>query len=332
MPDGPRAPLELTPILKRIRWGGRRLGSRLGKDLGPGEDWAESWEVADHGGDQSVVAAGPFAGWTLDRLVKERTAEMFGRHAHAGTEPRTQFPLLVKFLDAADTLSVQVHPDDRRAKTYDPTENGKTEAWAIVEAEPGACLYAGLKGGVGPNELRAASEDGSVADLLHRFEVSAGDCVFIPAGTVHAIGAGVLLAEIQQSSDLTFRLYDWGYVGPDGEPRQIHLDESIACTDFDRGPVDPVAPSPLGHSERLVSGDYFVIDRHVSDAAFDLRTDDRFHVLMTLNGSATLAGEFAPVELSVGKTVLLPAACGGVRVEPGDGGVTLLDSYLPDDA
>ena len=344
MPDGPplAAPLRLAPILKRIRWGGRKLGDRLGKDLGPGGDWAESWEVSDHGADQSVVAGGPFAGWALERLVKERNAELFGTHAELpGGGTREQFPLLVKFLDAADTLSVQVHPDDAKAKTYDPAENGKTEAWVILDADPGACLYAGLKPGTDADALRTASEAGTVADLLHRFEVSPGDCVFIPAGTVHAIGAGVLLAEIQQSSDLTFRLYDWGYVGPDGNPREIHLDESIACTDFARGPVDPVTPRPLpgpsAASERLVAGEFFVIDRHAGTAPFPVGADDggtgdRFRVLMTVAGAAALTGDFDRVELSLGDTVLVPAACGAVTVEPGGDGVTLLDGYLPDGA
>ena len=266
--------------------------------------------------------------------MAERPRALFGRHAtKADGSPRTQFPLLIKFLDAADTLSVQVHPDDAQAVRYDPTENGKTEAWVIVDAEPGAALYAGLKPGTDADALRAASEAGTVADLLHKFEVTAGDCVFIPAGTVHAIGAGVVLAEIQQSSDLTFRLYDWGYRDPQGNPRQIHLDESIACTDFDRGPVDPVTPVPLPgpaeRSERLVEGDYFVIDRHSSAAPFPLPHDDRFRVLMTLVGSAELTGGGDPVDLRPGKTVLVPADCEPLTVVPGPDGVTLLDSYLP---
>ncbi|MEM9703982.1 MAG: class I mannose-6-phosphate isomerase, partial [Planctomycetota bacterium] len=203
-----------------------------------------------------------------------------------------------------------------------------------LDADPGAVLYAGLKEGTDAAALRVASEAGTVENLLHRFEVRPGDCVFIPAGTVHAIGAGVLLAEIQQSSDLTFRLYDWGYRDPQGKPRQIHLDDSIACTDFARGPVDPVTPTPLDgpaeRSERLVSEAFFVIDRHRSAAAFRLENDNRFRVLMILAGAATLTGAHDPIPLATGRTVLLPAACDGVTVEPGADGVTLLDSSLPD--
>ena len=342
-PDALARVLEPAPLLKRIRWGGRKLETLLGKPLGAGTDWAESWEVSDHGEDQTVLTAGPLAGWPLERVVAELPGALFGRHARRPDgSPRTQFPLLIKFLDAADTLSVQVHPDDAKAKTFDPSENGKTEAWVIVHAEPGAVLYAGLKPGTDAAALRTASEAGTVADLLHRFEVKPGDCVFIPAGTVHAIGAGVVLAEIQQSSDLTFRLYDWGYLDPDGNPRQIHLDESIACADFDRGPVDPVTPRPLPTpspgSERLVAGDYFVIDRHTlgpGAAPFAFGNgpgDDRFRVLMTLAGSATLTGGPDDVPVGTGRTVLVPAACPPLTVTPGPDGVTLVDSYLPDGA
>ena len=143
-------PLTFSPILKRIRWGGRRLGTLLGKPLGPETDYAESWEIVDHGDDQSTVAAGPFAGWTLKKLVKERGTELFGRHAG-----RRQFPLLVKFLDANDRLSLQVHPNDVQAKQFDPSENGKTEAWVIVHADPGSRLVCRSESRRGPREPAA---------------------------------------------------------------------------------------------------------------------------------------------------------------------------------
>jgi mannose-6-phosphate isomerase len=233
-------PLSFAPLFRRARWGGRRLATLLGKPIGPEPDYAESWELADHGADQSVVAVGPFAGWTLARLVAERNADLFGRHAGLA-----QFPLLAKFLDAHDRLSVQVHPDDAQARTFDPRENGKTEAWVVVAAEPGSRLFAGLKANVDRESLtaalpRAEQDPRSIEDWLHSFEVRAGDCVIVPAGTVHAIGEGVVVAEIQQSSDLTFRLSDWGRMGSDGRPRALHVAESLACIDFARGPLAPV--------------------------------------------------------------------------------------------
>ena len=319
-------PLVFTPIFKRIRWGGRRLETVLGKHIGPEPDYAESWEVSDHRDDQSLVCAGAYEGWPLSRLVQEQNLPLLGRHAG-----RTQFPLLVKFLDANDALSVQVHPDDRLAKEFDPTENGKTEAWVILDAEPDSRLYVGLREGVGEDDLRAAVQEGDVERQLHSFVVRPGDCVFVPAGTVHAIGAGVLLAEVQQSSDVTFRLYDWNRVGDDGRLRELHVNESLRCIDFGRGPVDPVIPRPLDDQpggEELVSSEYFAIRRYRRSEPFSLLSDDVPHVLMTLSGAGELTTPDGSLSLPVGQTVLLPAERGEVRVEPAEE-MTILDAYVP---
>lgn len=319
-------PLRLDPILKRIRWGGRRLGDVLGKPLGPETDYAESWEVADHGRDQSVVSDGPFAGWTLKRLVAEQNQPLLGEHA--GLD---QFPLLVKFLDANDNLSVQVHPNDELAVQFDRTENGKTEAWVIVDAEPDSELFVGLKAGVTASDLRRATRSGVVEALLNRFAVKPGDCVFVPAGTVHAIGGGVLLAEIQQSSDLTFRLDDWGRVGADGRPRPLHVEQALQCIDFERGPVFPVTPTRIGDhplQEELVRSEHFVMRRHRSASPFSFAADDRCHVLMVLDGSGLLQTGAETIPLPRGQTVLLPADRPALTIEP-DQDTTLLDAFLP---
>jgi mannose-6-phosphate isomerase len=319
-------PLEFQPLLKRIRWGGRRL-AQLGKPLGSESDYAESWELADHGSDQSVVAAGEYEGWTLRRLVEERNQELFGRHA--GVQ---QFPLLVKFLDANDRLSVQVHPNDDQAKRYASNENGKTEAWLVVDAEPGSRLYAGLKERVTAEALRAASQDGTVESLLHSFEVTPGECVFIPAGTVHAIGAGILLAEIQQMSNITFRLYDWGWKDANGKPRQLHLEESLACTAFDRGPVEPVEPKRSEHrsgvTDDLVSCPYFVMRRHILERDYKLPKEDRFRILMNVKGNGDIACEDTAMRFALGRTVLVPASSPDVTIHP-IGEMTVLEAYLP---
>lgn len=320
-------PLFFLPILKRIRWGGRRLGTLLGKQLGPETDYAESWELVDHGQDQSTLTQGPFAGWTLSRFVRERNQELFGRH-----HGRTQFPLLVKFLDANDRLSLQVHPNDALAKAYDPTENGKTEAWVIVHAEPGSQIYAGLKKGVDRETLNSNLQNGRLEDCLHKFPVSVGDCVFIPAGTVHAIAEGIVLAEIQQSSDLTFRLDDWGRVGTDGKPRELHIEQSLASIDFQRGPVSPVVPKRLpGHpTEKLAECEYFVMHRHQSDKPFTISTDNRFHVLMMLSSSADISAEEFSSPFHLGQTVLIPADCPDVQITPRAGkDCIVLDAFLP---
>jgi mannose-6-phosphate isomerase len=312
-------PLRFTPILKRLRWGGRRLGSVLRKSIGAETDYAESWEVADHGADQSVVESGPDAGWTLGRLVRERGPELLGRHA--GID---QFPLLLKYLDASDRLSVQVHPDDERARALCPGEGGKTEAWVILAAEPASCVYAGLNPGVTRESLAAALDSGAVEQCLHRVPVAAGDCLFIPAGTVHAIGEGVLLAEVQQSSDVTYRLFDWNRVGADGKPRALHIAHSLAATDFDRGPVTAVAPRILkdvpGHRlEQLVSCRYFTILRHTALDPVSLSADHRCHILMGLAGSVRVGPGDAPSSLARGGTVLIPSSalpCPLAPVEP----------------
>ena len=207
-------PLRFTPILRRLIWGGRRLGTVLHKPIGNASDYAESWEISDYHDSVSVVENGPLAGSTIRELITWYGPDLLG----SALGSLEQFPLLVKFIDAHQDLSVQVHPDDAKGRRL-ASDSGKTETWVILQAEPGSAIFAGLKRGVNRDEFAAAIRSGGVAPLLHRLEPKTGDCILIESGTVHAIGAGVLLAEIQQTSDATFRVYDWGRVGPDGKPR-----------------------------------------------------------------------------------------------------------------
>ena len=317
-------PLRFRPLLKRIRWGGTRLGNVLGKPIGSESDYAESWELCDHGTDQSVVDGGEWNGLTLRQLMA-----MHGRQLCGNERRLTQFPLLVKFLDASDRLSVQVHPNDVQARFFNPRENGKTEAWVILDAQPNSRIFAGLKRGIDPFRLQRHLAAGTVEECLHSYPVRAGDCVFIPAGTVHAIGEGILLAEVQQSSDLTFRLHDWGRLGADGQPRPLHIEESLACIDFDRGPVNPMVPRRLNRtSEELVSSEFFTLHRHALSDSFRIACDGRFHALLVLGGSGTLACDDIEQPLQAGSTLLLPAICPPVLVEP-RGELILLDAFLP---
>lgn len=329
-------PLRFRPLVKRARWGGTQLGSLLGKTLGSHTDYAESWEFSDHGDDQSIVDGGPFDGATLQQLVRQNGRELFGRH-----DGLMQFPLLVKFLDARDRLSLQVHPNDIQARIFQPGENGKTEAWVVVSADPGARVFAGLKPHIDQFRFEQHLRDGTVEECLHSYEVHPGDCIFIPAGTVHAIGEGIVLAEVQQSSDLTFRLSDWGRLGVDGQPRALHIEESLVCTDFDRGPVNPVVPRSLislresasvrYETEELVACDYFVLHRHCATTVMPLSQQDSFHALLVLNGNGALTCGAETLELQTGTSVLLPAACQEVLLVP-ETELTVLDAFLPADA
>ena len=320
-------PLELEPIIKQIRWGGRRLGEQLGKPIGDEANYAESWEVANHENGQSVVAAGDCQGEQLGHLVQAKSAELFGRHGAL-----EQFPLLIKFLDANDWLSLQVHPNDVQAKQFDPTENGKTEAWIIIDAEPGSKICAGLKDEVTRESFSEHLRNGTVEECLNIFEAKPGDCVFVRAGTVHAIGAGILLAEVQQMSNITFRLHDWGKLGSDGKPREIHIEQSLACTDFERGPVMPVTPAVLSDGdhrhEELVRSEYFVIQRHQTSNAFDVNVDNKFHIVMVLDGAAELQTAHYSRAMTRGSTALVPASVNSFRIAPTDA-ATVLDVFLP---
>jgi mannose-6-phosphate isomerase len=301
------------------------LETSLGKSLPPEGVWAESWEVVDHRADQSVVEFGALAGATLHELVARRGSELLGRH-----DPQPRFPLLLKFLDAAKTLSVQVHPDEAAAARLASPDGGKTEACVVVESLPGSLIYAGLKPGVDRRALAAAIGQRRCQDCLHSFAAAAGDCVFLPAGTVHALGAGLLVVEIQQSSDATFRLFDWNHLGPDEQPRPLHVEQALEVIDFLRGPVSPVCPKPTARPEvaRLVECDKFSWDRWEINSPVDLGGDERFHIIAVLAGGVRIENDPAGRPVPRGGTALLPAAAGRLRFEP-EGQAVLLDAYLP---
>ena len=299
-------PLRFKPILKQYIWGGRRLGSMLCKPIGSENDYAESWEVVDHRDGQSIVSSGPHAGMSLGDLVSQLPEELFGTKQH------DRFPLLFKFLDANNTLSIQVHPDDTYALMMDPPDLGKTEAWVVVHADSGSLLYAGLKHGTTQKDLENAIDTGTVADVLNEIEVADGDCIFIPAGTVHALGDGLVIAEIQQASNTTFRLFDWNRLGADGKPRDLHVKQSLEVTDFEKGPVR------LQKSERiddirevLVECEQFQLQRWTVTAGSecDFHGHGGFQIVSVLEGAVELARDPSTSLLNMGETCLYPAAC-----------------------
>lgn len=318
-------PLIFQPTFRDYIWGGRRLGTVLSKPIPAEGDFAESWEVVDHGEDQSVVANGPLAGKTLGELVKEFPQDLFG-----STSPSPTFPLLFKFLDANRDLSIQVHPDDALGAQLDPPDLGKTEAWYILDAEPGAKVYVGLKEEIAAEHLAAAVESNTVVDTMHVLEPQIGDCLFIPARTCHALGKGLLVAEIQQASNTTFRLFDWNRVGADGKPRPLHIQQSLETIDFERGPVSPQEPQPTSDPDvsRLVTCDKFVLDRWQFEGRKSIGDGNGFHIVAILEGKVRISHAQLDKSLGKGSTFLVPAGCGPLSInalEP----TTVLDMYLP---
>lgn len=321
----PLYPLRLVPAYKRYLWGGRRFEAVLGRRLPPGNDYAESWEVADHPAGQSVVAYGPVEGVALGELVRTRGRELLGCH-----HPRPRFPLLLKFLDAQQRLSVQVHPDDEAARRMNLSDPGKTEAWVVVHAEPGSTLYAGLAHPLDRDGLLRALEAGRLEDALHAVQPAAGDCFLLPAGTIHALGEGLLVAEVQTPSDVTFRLHDWGRVGPDGKPRALHIEQAAKSMQIPQGPVLPQVPRPLGAGrERLVECGHFILDR-LRVASTTVGGDERCHVVTILEGELVVEGDPARTPLRRGDSMVLPASCGRMTISsPSSAPAVLLDAFLP---
>lgn len=298
-------PLVFHPIFKERVWGGRMLESLYGKPLPPGVPVGESWEVSDRPGDESVIAGGPLAGRTLRWVMEHHGSELLGRSRPAGS----RFPLLCKILDARDRLSLQVHPPTNDAgRLGEP----KTEMWYIARADPGAELYVGLKRGVTRADFERAIANGTVADCFHRIPVQTGDAMFLPSGRVHAIGAGLVIFEIQQNSDTTFRVYDWGRVGLDGKPRQLHVAESLASIDF--SDVEPslipreAVPSGSFEVRTLVRHALFDADLvHARTAGMLTPPSGRVAVLAVVEGRLTVSGGGIACDLQAGQFCVVPA-------------------------
>lgn len=291
--------LKLTPACKDYLWGGTRLITEYGKPR-CGERLAETWELSCHSDGHSTVATGEWAGRTLaDYLAAHPDA--LGTHARDG-----ELPILIKLIDAARDLSIQVHPDDAYALAHEG-QRGKTELWYILSAEPGAYLYCGFARDVTEAEFAERIADGTVTELLRRVPVSAGDVVFIPAGTIHAIRRGIVVAEVQQSSNVTYRVFDYGRLGADGKPRALHLPQSLAVTRRTAG----VPAADFG--THLARCEYFTVDllaapeETVCDAS-------SFLSLLILDGEGTLVCGSETVEAKRGDSFFLPASSGALHL------------------
>lgn len=299
-------PLKFRPIFKERIWGGQQLRQVFGKDIPAGKKIGESWELADLPNDRSVIINGELAGQTLREAIESYPQEITG-----SKDFRPPFGLLIKILDCEDILSVQVHPD---AETCGRTGKGepKTECWYIISAEPEAVIYKGLKKGVTKQTFSEAIRRGNVADLLAKVQVEAGECHFLPAGAAHAIGPGLLIAEIQTPSDTTYRVFDWNRVTDSGKARQLHIEDALESIHFETS-GDELSVRSVG---RLAECAYFKIDKgHQLASGGHVLAPGIMKVLMILTGRGTIiAQETDSVDFKAGDTLLVPPGFeGGMR-------------------
>lgn len=336
----PLYPLLLAPMYKEKVWGGRTL-EQFGRTLpgGPETSIGESWELADlaatspsgGGGEaaRSVIRNGPLMKRTIGEVVRDFGPVVTGSMSLSADG---SFPLLLKYLDARENLSVQVHPSESYAAEH-AEAHLKSEAWYVVAADPGSTIYRGVLEDVDPDRFRAAIEDGSVADLMYREVAEPGQCVYLPSGTVHALGEGILVAEVSTASDTTFRVFDWGRTD-----RELHLEEAMACIDFGVAPAnqppsaDPVERVDGWEARSLVVCPHFTMTEwHSSAPGSRVLASEELSVLMVIRGNVTLSwGEDVRRTLAVGAadTVLLPAALASVTLDVEDT-LTLLEVTPP---
>ena len=301
--------LPLKPFLREMIWGGRGLREQFGKALPPGRLYGESWEVSAYPGMESTVAAGPFTGRSVRGLVESHGTELLG--VPVFDRYGGEFPLLVKLLDAQQDLSIQVHPDDAYARIKQPGSFGKMEAWYVLRSENGR-IACGLKPGVDRSAFADAIDNNRVSDAVEFYDARPGDVVFIPPGTVHALCSGVMVYEVQQSSDITFRIYDYNRPGADGKPRELHIDDALAVIDFEaprrRSVASSTMPSKRSGRAVLVESEHFRLERFNPSK---IRTEHppyaSLAALTFLSGSAEIHGGGEACRAGIGDTFLIPA-------------------------
>lgn len=308
--------MALPPILRfaptyfeRI-WGGTLMRDVLGMPVPQDKIIGEAWLVSDHPHCESVVEGGPLNGLTLRALVRDHAEALLGK---AERTPTGRFPLLLKLIDAGDLLSVQVHPDDAAAIRLGEPDVGKTEMWYVMEAAPGAELIYGMKPGTDRATFEGAVEAGRSEECLQTYPAERGTHIFVPAGTVHAIGSGLLIAEIQQNSDITYRIYDYNRLDPAGKPRQLHIDKALEVIDFDTGNRQPEMAPQNATSNTLADCEYFAT-RLLCPGQSPMNvehTGNSFQVFLATADKATLVVGSESVNLEAGQAALVPASAAG---------------------
>jgi mannose-6-phosphate isomerase len=321
-------PLKFTPIYKDKIWGGQKIRTVLNKDFGKLPNCGESWELSGVDGNVSVVANGYLAGNSLEELVEIYMGDLVGEKIFE--KYGVEFPLLIKFIDANDDLSIQVHPDDKMSKERH-NAYGKTEMWYVLQADQGAKLQSGFSEQVDQDRYLFKLEHNELTDILNFEEVAPGDVFFIPAGRVHAIGKGILLAEIQQTSDVTYRIYDYDRRDAEGNPRELHTDLAVDAIDYTIHPEYKTNYEPkVNQSVELVKCNYFTTNVLAIDSEIDKDYNqlDSFVIYIGIEGSVQIVTESGTELLNKGETILLPATIESVQLKPVDAHAKLLEVYI----
>ncbi|MEK7369355.1 MAG: type I phosphomannose isomerase catalytic subunit [Planctomycetota bacterium] len=312
-------PLKFKSIFKKTPWGGSRLGSFFGKDVPADGGIGESWEITDRDGDNSIIANGVYKDMRLRQLLDGPGMNDVLGHEYKRERSENRFPILVKLIDTADRLSIQVHPDDAYVRAHEVTgESGKMEAWYIIHTEPGAWIIRGLRPGMTRKHLESSLGNGNLENCLNLLSVRPGDVIFIPPGIVHTIGPGIILLEVQQNSNVTYRLYDWG------RPRELHVQKALDVIDFasstrhKQDKMQPILLSPPPRKrELLLKCEKFVLESLELDVQCDIDDMRTFHILTVIEGLSKIAyGRSEAVEVSAGESVLIPAALQGYKLYP----------------
>ncbi len=323
-------PLQFEPIYQYRPWGGRRLSKLLKKPLPKEGPIGEAWLLSDRDDFQSIIANGPLKGLSLGQLLKESKEQLLGKFVR----DFDRFPLLLKFLDVHEMLSVQVHPSEANADLLPAGETVKSEAWVVLESGNNSRIYAGLKPGTTKENIKNALSEGTVEQHLASFIPKKGDGIFIPAGTVHALGGDVVVFEIQQNSDVTFRLYDWNHIDTrTGHPRELQIDKALECIDFKQGTISPVIPQledkMPARREMLFKCEHFGLWRVEAESMFIAGVAETPRILVCLTGEGQVEHEGCSYPIRKGDVMLLPAVVGACFCKP-ETAISLLEISLPE--
>ncbi|QCX32948.1 class I mannose-6-phosphate isomerase [Caloramator sp. E03] len=316
-------PLFFEPIYKNVIWGGRNLERLFNRSL-PEGNIGESWEICCHKNGTSIVSQGPLKGYSLKNLIEKYGKELLG----SKVSNHSTFPLLIKLIDAKDKLSIQVHPDDKYAMENEG-EMGKTEMWYIIDAKEDAKLIYGVKKGVNKYDFKNAITEGKLEEYVNYVNVKKGDVVFIPTGTIHAILEGIVIAEIQQNSDTTYRVYDFNRVDSKGNHRELHIEKALDVINFDfQGTINK--PKTIFFDkysiENIAKCEYFSVDKiKVNEIYEDICNGFTFHAYLSIEGEGELLHNGLSYKIPLGCSFLIPAYAGEYKIK---GDITLLKSYL----